>query len=309
MPLRGKIHRDAVLENVSINYKPDGFLSGEFPTVPVVRESDIYYVYSRDSMRIEETLRQKGKANRATWDLSTSSYQLEDHALMDLVYDKDRENADRPIKLDIDTTEILTQKLMLRYEKSLATLLQTVGNWSNNMSLSTSQNFATNTTNPITLYDTATAIIVQQSGRMPNVIVLPFTSFQLVKENSATVDRIKFTSADSITPQMLARLFNVERVLVPRVTEYTGQEGLADTTTNQSFIWTDSSFVGYVDPSPGLKKVTSWMSFTKSNEGGDRPRVTRWREEMEEADAIRVQKQYQHKAVATMCGFVIQDTR
>lgn len=307
MPLRHTIHRDKALENISVAYKPEGLIAQMMPKVPVVRESDVYYVYDRDTMRIEETARTKGKANRASWSMSTTSYTLQNHALQDYVYDKDRDNADKAIRLDIDTTEVLTQKIALRYEQEMATLIQTAGNWANAVSLSSNANFFTNTTNPITVYDSAASVVAQQSGMLPNTIIMDFPTFQTVKENSATVDRVKYTTADSISEGILAKLFNVGRVLVARGVRHTGEEGLADTTTSQGYIWTNTSWIGYLEGSAGLKKASAVYTFQKTIDGNPW-RVDRWREEEEEADVIRVQTTFQHRAVATMAGYQIRDT-
>lgn len=307
MPLSSKLHRDVALEGVSIAYKPDGLIAQELPQYPVTRDSDVYYVYSKDTMTIPETIRQKGQANRATWDVSTSSYLLEDHALMDMVYDSDRDNADKAMKLDVDTVEFLTQKIALRYEKSAADLLLSDANWSNNISLSAAGGFATNTTNPIPHIDTGASIIAQQSGLLPNTLVINYPTFLAIKENTSTVDRIKYTSADAISEGILARLFNLDRILVGRAVHNTAQMGLGDaTTTSQVFIWTNSAWLGYLNPTPGLKKASAMYTFRKSD--GSPWKVTRWRDENEEADAIRVQTKYQHKAVATSCGYLIEDT-
>lgn len=307
MPLRHQIHRDVALENISVAYKSDGLISGNFPVVNVNRESDIYYVYSKDIMTIPETIRQKGRANQADWNVSTSSYLLQNHALETPVYDRDRRNADKAIKPDIDATEFLTDKINLRYEKSLAQLMLADTVWSNNMSLSADATFLSNSVNPILVYDSATSVIAKQSGVLPNTVIVNFATFLALKENSATVDRIKFTSADSVSEQMLAKLLNVQNFWVARAVENTGEENLSDTTTAQNFIWTNASWIGYLNPSPGLKKVSAMYTFGL-NMGTNGVKVDRWRQEEEEADYIRVQKEYQAKGVATSCGFLIEDT-
>jgi len=308
MPFRHKVHRDAILENHSVAYKPEGLISGEFPVVPVVRESDIYYVYSKDLMNIPETARTKGKANEPDWDMSTASYLLTNHALQKHVYDRDKRNTDKPINLEFDATEILTQKLMLRFEKSCATLFQGDANWSNSMSLSADASFVTNTTNPIRVYDSATSVIAVQSGKLPNTAIVNYDTWLAIKENSATVDRIKFTSADSLGPDMFARLINVQKFLVARTPENTAQEPFADaTTTSQQSIWTNASWIGYLESSAGLQKASAVYVF-QLNMGTNGVKVDRWRDDEEEADVIRVQKEYQVRAVATSCGFLIEDT-
>lgn len=305
MPFRNKVHRDAVLENISVAYKPEGFIGPNLPVVPVVRESDVYYVYSKDVMNIPETIRTKGKANEPDWDMSTSTYLLENHALQKHVYDRDKRNADKPINLETDATEILTNKILLRFEKSCATLFQGDGNWANSASLSADASFLTNAVNPITAYDSATSVIARQSGKLPNTVIANYPTWLAIKENSATVDRIKFTSADSLAPSMFARLIGVQNFWVARTPENTAQEPFADaTTTSQQFIWTNASWIGYLEQSAGLQKASAMYVF-QLNTG---VKVDRWRDDEEEADVIRVQKEYQAKAVATSCGFLIEDT-
>lgn len=307
MPLRSQIHRDVALEGVSVAYKPEGLIAPSLPIYPVTRESDVYYVYSKDVMTVPETLRQKGRANQADWNVSTSSYLLANHALEFPVYDRDRRNADKAIRLDIDAVEFLTQKIMLRYEKDAAALFLGDTNWSNSMSLSADASFVTSTTNPIDVYDSATGVIVTQSGKRPNTAIVNFPTWLAIKENSATVDRIKFTSAGPVGPDMFAALIGVNKLMVASAVENTGQENLADTTTAQANIWTNASWIGYLEPTPGLKKASAVYTF-QMNLGTDGVKVDRWRDEAEEADFIRVQKEYQIKAVATSCGFLIEDT-
>jgi hypothetical protein len=308
MPPTGQIHRDVALENISIAYRPAGAIAQELaPVYPVVRDSDVYYVYARDNFRIPETLvSNKGEPNRSDWNVSTSSYILTRHALYDYISDDDRSNADKAIRLDVDLTEHLTDQMMLRYEKDLAQLCQDPGNWSNNTSLTSTLAWSANTTtsNPITQIDSATSIIIQQSGKRPNVLVIDDQTFRAAKEHVSITDRVKYTSADSVTEAMLGKLFNVERVLVPSITENSGEEGLAD---SMAFIWTNAAWLAYVDRSPGLKKVSALYTFRK-NMGGSIASVSRWREEIRTSDAIKVEMKYQHRAVATACAYLIRDT-
>lgn len=306
--LPNQVHRDRALENVSIAYKSKGFIADMvFPKLPVKRESDVFYVYSRDINSIPETLRASGgESNQATWNLSTSSYVLEEHALHDYIPDRQRENADKPIDLDIDTTEILTHKLMLRREKDCAALLQDTTAWGQVLSMSAAQQWNSNTTtsNPITLLDTLASTIVQNSGTNPNKLVVNDPQFRAMKEHTSVVDRIKYTSPDSITAPMLAKLFNLDEVLVGTSIEQTAKESVD--TNLSSFIWTDVAALIYVTPSPRLKEPSAGYAVWK--DAVTAPwKVERWREPKRTADAIQVSGMYQHKAMATSCAYLLKD--
>lgn len=306
--LPNQVHRDRALENVSIAYKSKGFIAEMvFPKLSVKRESDIYYVYSRDINSIPETIRaSRGESNEVSWNVSTSSYVLEEHALHDYIPDRERDNADKPIDPDIDTTEMLTHKLLLRREKDLAALLQDTTQWGQVTSMSASMQWSSNTTtsNPITQLDALGTLIVQNAGIDPNKLVVNDAQFKALKEHTSIVDRVKYTSDNSVTAPMLAKLFNLEEVLVGKAIEQTAKEGL-DTNTS-AFIWTDCAALIYVSPAPKLKDVSAGYTFWK--EASTAPwKVEKWREGKRTADAIQVSGMWQAKAVATSCAYLIKD--
>lgn len=306
MPRSSDIHRNRPLENISLAFKNDRLIASALsPSVPVQHESDTYYVYSQDSLIMPATLRGNGAvANQATWNVSTSSYTLNEHALRDLVTDRDRDNADTPIKMDIDTTEYLTEKILMRREIELQQLVQTSATWANSTSLTTTLKWNTSTTNPITQIDSAASLIALTSGKQPNVVVMNDETFRTVKENTSTVDRVKYTSAESLTPNMIARLFNVEQVLVGGSILNTAEEGV--NTVTMSFIWQDSVFIGYVERNPGLKKLSALYTFESRNMGNPY-KVKKYRVEERDGDMIEVQTMFSHVAPATGCGYLIED--
>lgn len=308
MPSSQQIHRDRPLENISVAYKSERLIADRLaPRVPVVHESDTYFVYAKDSLTLPQTIRGNGaSANEASWNISTSSYVLTQHALKGLVTDRDRSNADEAIRLDIDTTEYLTEKILMRKEIDLANIVTTAANWANATSLSSTLAWNQNTTlsNPIAYVDSACSVVASQSGKIPNTVVLNDPTFRAAKEHISIVDRIKYTSPDSVTDQILAKLFNVQQVLVAGGIQNTGQEGQAD---SMGWIWTDMAFVAYIEQNPGLRKPSALYQFTKT-EFGNPYKVKRWREEEREGDFIEVSSLFQNKVVASDCAYIIVNT-
>ena len=308
MPSNSRIHQDSALSDLSVAYRNDRYIADALvPAMPVNHESDSFYVYSKDNLRDEQSLWAKGaRAARVDFAVSTASYQLERHALEELVLDDDRKNADPAIRLDMDATENLTEKILLEKEKTLATLVGTAANWANLTSLTSTfaWSAATSLSNPILFVDSASSVIAQNSGKLPNVMAIDHRTFMAAKEHPSITDRVKYTSPDSITAPMLAKLFNIERLLVAGAIETTGQEGLTD---SMSFVWTDLAFIAYMEQNPGLKKVSAMYRFEQRSEG--RPfSVFRYREDETEGDVIRVKSKYQQKVVASDCAYLINNT-
>ena len=138
MPFFSNVHVNKALTNISVKYNfAEGIADSVFPTAPVQKESDLYFVYDIGNRRLPETLRaNRAEANEISHSYSTSSYTLEEHALKELISDRDRGNADAPLDLDVDTTEILTEKILIRREVATANVCFTTTSWGNNADIS-----------------------------------------------------------------------------------------------------------------------------------------------------------------------------
>lgn len=293
------IHIDTLLSSISIKYRNTNFIAMEvFPELPVKKTSDLYRVYDRN-FRLPETLRaNRGKAREHTFEVSTGQYILAKHALKDYVSDTDADNYDLA-DLRADTTEELTDKILLRVEKSVADLF-TSTSWSQNVSLSAAQQWSADTTtsNPIPQMDTAGLVVMEQSGFAKNIGIVPMRAMLAAKNHTSIIDRIKYTSID-ITPQMLAGLFDLPKMLVPGAVVDTSANGVASSITP---VWGDNVFVGYRAERPSPLKPSAGYVFRKSA-----PMVKRWRVEERESDAIEVGMEFQAKVVASLAGYLIKD--
>lgn len=310
MPIQGTLYVDKTLSNISSAYKSERLIADQLaPRVPVAQETGLFFQYTKDSLTLPATVRANGAAaNETTFYLSTGTYSLNMHSLKELVTDRDRSNADPAIRLDADVTENLTEKILIRKEVDLATIITTAANWANQTSLTSTFAWSANTTlsNPISFVDSAASTVALHSGKVANTVVINHPTFMAAKEHISVVDRIKYTSPDSVTAPMLAKLFNVDRLLVAGGIYNTAQE-LVYTTTADSWIWTDMCFVAYIAPSPSLRTPSALYQLTK-NEFGNPFMVKKWREEERGGDFVEVSTMYQHKVVASDAAYLIINT-
>jgi len=303
MAYGGNLHINKALTNVSIQYRNNEFIGSMImKDIPVAKESDVYYIYAKD-MRMAETLRaNKSASKQITWGVSTTSYSLDEHAISDVVTDRDRKNADSPINMDIDATEFLTDKILMRQEKDFADLLFTTGTWSNNTTLTTATAWKYNTTTsaPIQNVLSATGLVIKQSGKRPNTLILNFEGFAALKENTNVYSRIQYVEKAIITEQLLASIFDVQNVYVGLGVYDAGMEGGTESLTS---IWGPDALLAYFDPSAtGLKKVTAGFNLRMSDSGNPY-KVKKWREEKLSGDVIEVSTMFKPVAVATLCGY------
>lgn len=307
MPYGGNLHIAKALTNLTIQYKNSEYIAPMFlKDIPVQKESDLYYVYERN-FRIEDTWRaNKSPSNQVTWGISTSSYSCDEHALSDIVSDRDRRNSDA-INVDVDTTEFLTDKILLTQEWEAATLMFTTTSWGGNAQLATatSWNYNTTTSAPIQNVLSGTGYIVQNSGVRPNTLVIGWDTFQCLKENPNVYDRIKYVERAIVTEQLLAAIFDVDNVYVGKAVYDTSKESAPGNTaiaSSMTFMWGGHALLGYFNPNPGLRKVTA-AGTMRVTEAGMPYKVKKWRKEELAGDIIEVSTMFTHKLIATSCAY------
>ena len=220
--------------------------------------------------------------------------------------DRSKANADKAVTPEVDMTEAITHKILLRREFELMNIINTAANWGNITSLSATQVWSLDTTlsNPIPFVDSATTAIRRNSGKLANKIVMGEPTFKACKEHGQIVDRIKYTSSDSVGPDLLAKLFNVDKVLVSRGVRNAADEGLDD---NLGDLATDLCLIVYNEPSPGLRKASAFYTFVQN--GSSAPyRVRKYRDDELEGNWIEVSTFFQHKVVSSDCAYAINNT-
>lgn len=300
----GSKHVNQPLTNLSLEYKNEEYIADSvIPTLPVVKSSDLFYVYTTD-FKLPATRRAYGSpANQASWGVSTATYNLEWHSLKDSVIDKDRENTDAPLSLDADTTAFLTDKIQLRKEVAAAALLFTTGNWSINRTITgTAAAWHTSTAFPVQCVLSIAAIVMKNSGKTPNVGVMGYQTYQNVRENTNITGRIQYVERAIVTADILAALFDLPTIKIGRATVDTTQEGLATWSIgSNSFVWDDAFWAGYVAPTPGRKMASAAYKLAKPQSR----QVKKWRDEEIEGDWIEVSEEYSYRTMASMCAYVI----
>ena len=306
-PTPSDVHVDAVLTNISVAYiqRQDHFCAGRvFPIVPVEKQTDKYYTYTKADWFRDEAKRRAPATESAGsgYGLSTASYSCDVFAMHKDVPDQVRQNADSPINCDRDATEFVTQRLLLRMEKQWAADYFTTSVWDTD---STPSNLWDNyaTSDPISDIETAKRTILVNTGFMPNTLVLGYDVFKALKNHPDLVDRFKYTQAAILTEELMARVFGVERILVAMAINNTAVEG---ETASYSFVHGKHALLCYVNPTPSLLApsagyIFSWRGVSRGL--GQDVGVKRFRQEQLEADRVEGQIAFDDKVVATDLGY------
>lgn len=113
------------------------------------------------------------------------------------------------------------------------------------------------------------------AGEVPNTVVMGVDVYAAHADDAGIKDQLKYTSAESITPEILQRILGVDRILVPEGTFNSGVGEILDTTTGlpvpretYSFIIPRKSMLFvYTDPSAQLNSMTGGVHFAWNQVG------------------------------------------
>jgi len=304
MPKRANVHVSAPLTNLAIHYRNLMFVADKvLPVLPVVKESDKYYIFSREELKEKDTHRAIGaESNEVDWDVSTGTYSCEAYALKKLVPDRIVRNSDAPIRPRITTMNKLLKWINLGYEKRVKDLV-TGGSLSH---ANPSPKWDGTSPTIESDIDGAKASIRLNAGVEPNTILMNDQVKDVVKKDSTIRNLIRYTITGSGGQELLVNgdlppvLFGL-KVTLAMAAEDTAQQGQ---TASYSRIWPDDVLISYVEPAPSLEALTLGYTFRVSQGGVV---VKTWREEAREGDMIEPQIIQDEKLVATACGYILDD--
>lgn len=303
-PQRSTLHIDAALTNFSKAFSNRGnqFIASKlFPRVRVGKQSDKYFIYGNESLRLAESVREPGTPfKRYGFTLSNTSYYCEQVGREHAIPWEDRDSADPAINLDQDSVQMLTDQIDLELENRLASLI-TTSNITQNTTLTTNyqwNNYDSSTSDPEKDIKTAKVTIQAATGRAPNTIVMGYQVAENLAHHPTIVELRKYTSPEFLNDAGLpSRLFGLNVLLANAVYDNTKQ-GQA---TSLAELWGKNVLVAYVDPNPGLRSITLGVTF----EYGGRV-VEKYEEQNTRSDIIRVLEQGIDEAIiAASCGYLI----
>ena len=305
MPDVSMVHVDQALTNVSISYHNAQYVADQiFPVAPVTKQSNKYFIYSKDRFRVTDDARRPGaRANEIDWSLSTDTYYAEGHALAQAIPDELRANADQALDVDVDTTETLTDLIFLQRELAVANAVLNPTLMTQNTTLSeTSQWSDYANSDPVAAVEAQKSTIQLQIGQPPNALLVGYPVFQQLRSHPAIIDRFKYTQVGIVQPEHLRSVFNVDYFLIGGAIENTAIEGEAD---NFQYVWGNNAVLFYKPPAPGRRTVSVGYQFTwlfGANTNGFL--VKRYREESRTADVVEVQLYYDAQVVAATAGYL-----
>jgi len=315
-PTPSDVHVNVPLTNISIAFLQDQrqFIADQvFPNIPVQQQANRYYTYDKNEWwrsQAEERAPATESAGSGFKVDNTPTYFCRTYAIHKDIDDQLRANADPVLDLDRDGTEFVSFQLLLKREKLWVTKYFGSGIWTGDQTGVAGAPGANQFTQwsdygastPIEDVRAQRRLIQLRTGRLPNVLVLGPTVYDKLVDHPDIIDRYKYTQRGILTPELLAGVFDVDRVLIPGGVENTAAENLSATL---SFLYGKSALLAYAAPSPSLLQPSagytfSWTGYLGAGPGGNR--IMRFRMQPLRSDRIEGEMSFDLKVVAVDCA-------
>lgn len=305
-PTQSQVHVDAILTNVSVAFmnEMDSFVASKvFPTISVNKQSDKYFTYSQaDFYRDQAKVRADGTESAGSgYSLSTDFYSSSVWALHKDIGDQVRANSDSPLDPDMDATRFLTHQMMIRQERDWASNYFTTSVWGTDSTPSTLWD-ATGS-DPIGDIQTGINTILNNTGYLANTLVLSYNAYKTLRNHPDFVDRYKYTSADSITPELIGKVLDLPRVMVMKGVYNSAAEGAS---ASYGQIGDKDALLCYVAPSAGLMTASAGYNFVWNGVGGGlgtSVAVSKYRMDWLRADRLEIESAWDFKVVSSALGY------
>jgi hypothetical protein len=323
-PTLSDVHVNQALTQISVAYlqDPSAFVASRvFPNVPVEKASDRYYVFNRgDFNRDDMQLRAPGTESQGSgYSLdNTPSYSADVWALHKDIPDQIRANSDSVLSPDLNATQFLTTKALIRKERLWATNYFTTSLWTSGKigqatADSTHVVFWNDYANSTPIEDMRAAkraVHLVSGGFAPNKIVFGPQVWDTLVDHPDFVDRIKYgqTANPQMSPAMVSRrvvaeLLEVDEILVMEGIYNNVVEGGTET---EAYIGGKNALMCYAAPSPGLMVPSagytfSWTGFFGAGVMGNR--IKSFRMEWLESDRVEIEMAFALKLIGADLGY------
>ena len=308
MPPVGQLHVDAILTNLSRQYKNEEMIWDKvMPLLPVGKRSDLYFTYNKaDAFTLgDDKIGATGLANEMDWGVQTDNYSVTDHAFGDWLAQAAIDNADNPLQPEVDTNNYLNLLLDIAQENRVANAVFNTNIYasSNQTALSGAAQWGGGSDDPIGNILTA----IESCFQRANTLVLGVSTWTVLRKHPKIIDAVKAIPGGvwrggMIGASELAALFEVDQVLIGRSRYNTARMGQAP---SFSRLWGPHAAALYVEQKPGIRSITFGATFCEMQRQTQRDFDPK--RGIKGSHYFKVAWNSAEKVIANDCGYLIQN--
>ncbi len=325
MPSQADLHVNVPLTNVSVAYmqSADSYIADKvFPKVPVQKQSDLFWKYSKSDWRRTDVKRRAPGTETpgVGWNMDTDQYFCHVYGVHKDIADQERANTDSNFNLDRDATEFITNQQLLKRDIDWTSSYFKTGVWATERTgvpgapgAGQFQQWDQAASDPIGDVSRWMIEFRRLSGFAPNIAILGAYVMSALKQHPDIIDRIKYTQRGIVTEDLIATLFDVDELYVSYATVSDGPQmndaKTQDAAATFSFIGNQTGVLfAYSPPAPSLLTPAAGYTFTWSGYlggNGQGVRVKRFRMEHIASDRIEAEQTYDMKVVSPDLGLFL----
>jgi hypothetical protein len=292
-----------------------------FPTVPVLKESDLYYRFLRRAWirRSVGVIRPGDPAPEAGFKVTTDSYAAEEYGVRTKLPWRIRDNSDEPLRLPANKTEFVTDQIVLDAEYRVAQLVETTS-WDSATAIGAGDRWDEGG-EVLALVDAKKIAIRKACGFNPNVAVIGAEVWPALNRHPQLLrsfEQIKMTGEvmqgegdggdhpGILRVGTVAGLLGIRRLLIGEMVYDVEEEdaGDADADSDVAFIWGKYFWLGYVNPSPSLDMPSAGYRFVSRRDGFDRT-IRQYDQNDIKSTWYEGSEIVDEKVVSTACGGIL----
>lgn len=231
-----------------------------FPRVTIPNRTMRVIKFGKESFRMMNTRRAPGAdKKRVQYGYASDPIALIQDALEATVPIEHQQEAAAVPGIDLaqGAVDMVLDKIDLGHEYEAGQLARAAANYDANhkLALVGADRWSSDTSDPAADIAVAQENIRRSIGRYANTLVLGPTAYQALKRHPKIKEQFKYTGRDSITAEMLASYFDVNRVIVGKAVwlpETAAEDALA------SDVWGDDAILAYVPEAGNTYQVPSY---------------------------------------------------
>lgn len=312
---------DVPLTNISVAafQNAEGFIADKvFPVVPVDLQSGVYYKFDEDELN-RDTAQVRADASESagdSYEIGKDRYQADVWALHRDVGDQLQANyKDVPGTPLNSAARFIVGKMRLRQERQFAADFLKAGVWGTDYAGIASGTpaagqflrFDNEASDPIEMVEQWKADISDKTGLEPNVLALGKRVWSKLKNHPAIIERFKYTTSENMSLEIIAALFELEKVIVSRAMVNTAKRGKG--ITNER-VFDKGALLVHAAAAPGIEVPSAGYIFnwTGVSDGlGESIGTRQFRLEHLGADRVESQIAFDNKVVAKSLGLFAAD--
>ena len=291
-----------------------GFVAGlVLPSLDVAHQSnDIGKLPIEELLKEQLTARtSSGGYNRNVTRFEKFSYATEEHGVEEVVDDRDREIWREYLDADEIAMRRAADRILRAYEKRVADAVFDTATWSTaalKTAVTNEWDDATNAT-PISDVNDAIKKVYDNSGLRANTLIINWKVYRNLIRVAQIIDQVKYsgmTNPNQLSPNVLAEVFNIDRVIVAGSVRNSAAEGQVATV---SPVWSNEfAMICKTAMSRDPREACIGRTFHFAADGSQiNGVVEQYRDEPVRADIFRVRHETDEVIMYAQAGHLLEN--